>query len=663
MLQSLCKKKLEKGIKMKGKRKKLLKTVVSLTLGVFLSTNVSAYISHAQTLTATKSTALTSTGMYTNLFDLEDSSFANAIYVSPDGISNASGTKDSPLDLVSALSQVATKESAVILLKEGTYSFNNQITIAANNSGTSSAYKILKASKGAKVTLDFSGQSYNSKDTSVNQRGIQLNGSYWYLSGLTIYGAADNGLMVSGSHNVIERCIFDSNRDTGLQISRASSSITNYADWPSYNYIINCTSKNNCDPATYENADGFAAKLTCGDGNVFDGCLSYNNSDDGWDLYAKSATGPIGVVTIRNSIAMRNGMTEDGITEDSCDGNGFKLGGSGVGTPHIVTNCLAIQNLHHGFTDNNNPSAIQVVNATAFDNNTGGNKNNFSLYRCLDAYVANSVSYTTNNTSDKFVNLSAEYLVLYNSNKWYKVTDLQVMNTSSSATRGEVLSTGTTTSDFTSVLVPSVGTNFDNVWRNADGTINTNGVAMIASSSNYSNFSTDKGTIGARFFSDNNPLLLNVNYKGTVENEEPQVPTEPEEPSVPEEPNIPEEPSNPEEPTNGSTYQQNFTTDGLNSDFFTISGNLTNSKGSVTYQEFTLTTALKIESSTNISFTTDKEANLTLVFNEDCNKKIKINGESYAITNGILTVELAAGTHTISKADSINLYYISLMNK
>lgn len=645
---------------MKGKRNKLLKAVASLTLGVFFITNVSAYNSHAQTLATTQSNALTSNGMYTNLVNLEDSSFTNAIYVSPDGTSNASGTKSNPLDLESALSQVASKESAVILLKEGTYSFTNQITIAANNSGTSNAYKILKASKGAKVTLDFSGQSYNSKDTSVNQRGIQLNGSYWYLSGLTIYGAADNGLMVSGSHNVIERCIFDSNKDTGLQISRSSSSVTNYADWPSYNYIINCTSKNNCDLATYENADGFAAKLTCGDGNVFDGCLSYNNSDDGWDLYAKSATGPIGVVTIRNSIAMRNGMTEDGTTKDSCDGNGFKLGGSGVGTPHIITNCLAIQNLHHGFTDNNNPTAIQVVNATAFDNNTGGNKNNFSLYRCLDAYVANSVSYTTNNTSDKFVNLSAEYLVLYNSKKWYKVTDLQVMNTSSSTARGEVLSSGTTASDFTSVLVPSVGTNFDNVWRNADGTINTNGVAMIASSSTYSNFSTDKGTIGARFSSDNNSLLLNVNYNGTSENKEPQVP---EEPTKPEEPSTPEEPSNPENPSEGSSYLQNFTTDGLDSAFFTISGNLSASKGSVSYQDLTLTTALKIESSTNISFTIDKEADLTLIFNEDCNKKIKINGESYKITNGILTVELASGTHTISKADAVNLYYISLMNK
>ena len=62
---------------------------------------------------------------------------------------------------------------------------------------------------------------------------------------------------------------------------------------------------------------------------------------------------------------MRNGMTEDGTTKSSCDGNGFKLGGSGVGTPHVIQNCIAIENLHHGFTDNNNPSALKLSNCTA----------------------------------------------------------------------------------------------------------------------------------------------------------------------------------------------------------------------------------------------------------------------------------------------------------
>ena len=461
---------------------------------------------------------LTSTGSATNLFNKEDSYFINAIYVAPNGTADGLGTRENPLDLVTAIETAKSVYGAVILLRGGTYTFDSQITIDLENSGTQAAYKVLKACKGEEVILDFSSQDYSSKDTSLNERGIQLNGSYWYIEGITIYGSADNGMMISGSHNIIEYCVFDSNRDTGLQISRRNSTITNYDEWPSYNQIINSTSKNNCDPATYENADGFAAKLTCGDGNVFDGCIAYNNSDDGWDLFAKTATGPIGVVTIKNCIAMRNGKTEAGVTNSNCDGNGFKLGGSGVGTPHVVINALAIENLHHGFTDNNNPSAIKVVNATAFDNNQGGSKNNFSLYRCQDAYVANAISYTTNNTSDKYVNLSAQYTVLYNSKKWYKVTNLQTMDTGKSATRGTVLSKGITEADFRSVLVPVVGTNFHEVWRNADGTINTKGIAMISPTSDYAKFSTDDGIIGARFSSDNNTEVIEVNiYLGEVQ--------------------------------------------------------------------------------------------------------------------------------------------------
>lgn len=206
-------------------------------------------------------------------------------------------------------------------------------------------------------------------------------------------------MMLSGSHNVIERCIFDGNRDTGLQISRRSSAVTNYKDWPSYNTILNCTSKNNCDPATYENADGFAAKLTCGDGNLFDGCISYNNSDDGWDLFAKTATGPIGVVTIRNCIAMRNGITEDGTTKSRCDGNGF--------------------------TDNNNPSALKLSNCTAFDNNKGGSKNNFSLYRCKDAVVSSCISYTTNGASS-IVSQTITNTMKITFNKSYDLSKLKI---------------------------------------------------------------------------------------------------------------------------------------------------------------------------------------------------------------------------------------------
>lgn len=642
----------------------------SLVGAMAFSTVYTTGIANVTAASTTYATSNGTTGINTNLFNQKDSYFTNAIYVAPNGSANGSGTSSSPMDLQTALNKVSSVKGATILLKSGTYKFNSQITIDKSNSGTASAYKVLKAAYGANVTLDFSGESY-STTTSLNARGIQLNANYWYISGITIYGAADNGMMLSGSHNIIERCVFNANRDTGLQISRSSSSVTNYADWPSYNTIINCTSKNNCDPATYENADGFAAKLTCGDGNVFDGCISHNNSDDGWDLYAKTETGPIGIVTIRNCIAMRNGKTEDGTTKSSCDGNGFKLGGSGVGTPHVVDNCIAIENLHHGFTDNNNPSALKITNCTAFNNNQGGSKNNFSLYRCKDAYVSNCISYTTNKTSDKFVNLSAEYTVFYNSSKWYKVTQLQTMDTGSSSSRGTAISTGVQSSDFISVSVPSVGTNFDTAWRNADGTIHTNGITIVSSSSTWGTFSSDGGACGASFGSNNKTSTTNVAISNSAvtpgTSTAPSVSPSPSPsttPSVSPSPSTSTTPSVSPSPSNtpaASTYVQNFTADGKDSSYFSITGNLSDSKGSVTYNGLTLDTCLKMESATSVKFTTTKAATLTLIANSGCTRAIKVDGTKYSFSNGTLKVSLAAGSHTITKQDSnVNLYYMSV---
>ena len=111
------------------------------------------------------------------------------------------------------------------------------------------------------------------------------------------------------------------------------------------------------------------------------------------------------------------------------------------------------------------------------------------------------------------MNLSGNHIIYTNSDKWYKVTETQAIDTGSSASRGEVISSGTSASDFVNAKVPSVGTDFDELWRNDDGTINTNGVALISSSSQYNTFSNDGGSIGARFFSGNEVSEINVNLK------------------------------------------------------------------------------------------------------------------------------------------------------
>ena len=50
-------------------------------------------------------------------------------------------------------------------------------------------------------------------------------------------------------------------------------------------------------------------------------------------------------------------------------------------------------------------------------------------------------------------------------------------------------------------------------------------------------------------------------------------------------------------------YIHNFTESGKNSNFYTITGNLSTGKGTVTYNGLSLTQCLKLESATNISFT------------------------------------------------------------
>ncbi|OBQ52216.1 T9SS type A sorting domain-containing protein [Tamlana sp. s12] len=117
--------------------------------------------------------------------------------------------------------------------------------------------------------------------------------------------------------------------------------------------------------------------------------------------------------------------------------------------------------------------------------------------------------------------------------------------------------------------------------------------------------------------------------------------------------------SNPIIPPSGDE-EHNYTESGKTSSFYNINGNLSTSKGTVTYHALTLTQCLKIESSTSITFNAPSGGTLTLVFNEDQSGSIKIDGVSYNIVNGIASIDLDAGSHEITKGDTANLYYMNL---
>ncbi|NIG55946.1 right-handed parallel beta-helix repeat-containing protein [Chitinophaga sp. Cy-1792] len=311
------------------------------------------------------------------------------LYVSPSGSASNPGTViGAPTTLENAIATVAG--GGTIYMRGGTYSYSTTVVIADNNNGSSAARKSIVAYNAEVPVLDFSGQT-----TADANRGMVLDGDYWTISGITFKGAGDNGMLLSGNSNIISNCIFTKNRDSGLQLSRYKTSNATLATWPSDNQVLNCEAFDNQDPGN-ENADGFAAKLTCGTGNVFRNCISHNNIDDGWDFYAKTDTGPIGPVTLENCISYNNGVLSSGATSGSGDKNGFKLGGSGIAVNHIVRRCIAFGNGHHGFTDNDNPGNIEVTNNTSYNNA----ESNFNFRTGSTATFRNNISLSAG-SSDK----------------------------------------------------------------------------------------------------------------------------------------------------------------------------------------------------------------------------------------------------------------------
>ena len=114
----------------------------------------------------------------------------------------------------------------------------------------------------------------------------------------------------------------------------------------------------------------------------------------------------------------------------------------------------------------------------------------------------------------------------------------------------------------------------------------------------------------------------------------------------------------PDVPVTTDSQVHNFTENGKTSTFYTITGNLATNKGTVTYNGLTLTQCLKIESSTSIKFTASSKGTLTLVFAES-SKGIMVNGTKYTSdSNGIVTVDVAAGSVAITKSDIMNLFYM-----
>lgn len=307
---------------------------------------------------------------------------AKVYYISPSGNDNNDGSYDMPwYNLQKAVDAVVPGDT--IICRGGVYYPNmkkdgSKTTVRLNTKATADKRITIKNYPGEFPIINFRDQPKK-----VSVRGIQLNGNYWHIKGLHITEAGDNGMKIEGNYNIVEKCTFSYNDDTGLQLgfghnfSDTGFGSSNDGSYCAYNDIIDCDSYLNCDSDNYgSDADGFACKMHNGKGNRFIRCRAWDNADDAWDLFETDY--PVYLIECwawGSGRANLFGWVQDSGSFQG-NGNGIKLGGNGTGGSskgkHEVWNCVAFNNNKSGsvkgFDQNSHGDGVRVVNCLAFGN-------------------------------------------------------------------------------------------------------------------------------------------------------------------------------------------------------------------------------------------------------------------------------------------------------
>ena len=298
---------------------------------------------------------------------------AATYYIAPGGCDSNPGTLSQPFfTLNKAWSVVSAGD--MIYMRGGTYRYNTTGTDISGKNGSAGNYINIWAYPGEHPIINYDNETFTTQ-----LRGINLNScSYIYFKGIRITSINQPAVGSIAQYGIIlndgvNNCIFEQMETDHIGGWGVVIGNNNNND-----LFLNCDSHHNADPNTasyngdsYGWSDGFEAgshgantstKIT------FNGCRSWGNSDDGWDLRQAD-----GVYTLINCWSFRNGYKEDGSTKGG-DGVGYKLGGKTTpGTASIlrtVENCLSADNRGSGYDpepdDANSILGVAIYNSVAY---------------------------------------------------------------------------------------------------------------------------------------------------------------------------------------------------------------------------------------------------------------------------------------------------------
>lgn len=283
-------------------------------------------------------------------------------------------------ELNAAIAQAVAGD--VVAIRGKIYQPTAQVTFS--KSGTPSKYITYEAYPGEKVIFDGSLALLSGWEPPL----IDVLGNFCILRNIEERNSPGGGIWAGygGNASVGNDVIFD---HVEAHHNRNGSGVIGYGDRPRFLY---CSAHDNVDPEYQgQHADG----LGFGDpakrgasfppppydfasiGAYFLGCISYRNSDDGFDVYGSYDS------VFEKCVSYGNGLLASG------NGQGFKLGPSGRNT---VKKCIAYGNRSTGFGNEEETYENLLDHCTAFNNGLGDSKTGF-----IAAYPNNNTTIFRNN--------------------------------------------------------------------------------------------------------------------------------------------------------------------------------------------------------------------------------------------------------------------------
>lgn len=312
---------------------------------------------------------------------------ATDYFLAPTGSDTNSGkSQDAPFATLGAAIKAATTAGDNVYIAAGTYSVSESEIM-----GEASPYKLvydfthsgrqgrpisfigLTDENGNRPVFDFSAvvcEGYR-----ITAFHLKASWLYFYnfdvvalRNGIGGHSQSENFRLENATHCTLDNISAHDGMGIGFYITRHSQN----------NLVVNCDAFNNYDTVGGSstagdggNNDGFGCHVTSSadKGNVFLGCRSWNNTDDGFDLINCSAP-----VAIAYCFAAYSGYDANNVSRG--DGNGFKSGGFGMaakqitvpdgGFPrHEIYNNVAYQNKANGFYANHHLAGVDFHNNTS----------------------------------------------------------------------------------------------------------------------------------------------------------------------------------------------------------------------------------------------------------------------------------------------------------